>query len=109
MFITMNGRGETLALSAKHEDKYAPRKTGLYDIVITKWTGKDTNNVDQMWWYDDKNHALHNYGHDDSDAILFEGFNKNLVIYKNLNRDNQKFSFNGSTSFWRNDHTKRAI
>jgi len=42
----MNGRGETLALSAKHEDKYAPRKTGLYDIVITKWTGKDTDNVD---------------------------------------------------------------
>lgn len=62
-----------------------------------------------MWWYDDKNHALHSYAHDDSDAILFEGFNKNLVIYRNLNRDSQKFSFNGSTGFWRNDHTKRAV
>jgi len=28
-----------------------------------------------MWWWDDKDHALHNYAHDDTNAILFEGFN----------------------------------
>lgn len=40
---------------------------------------------------------------------MFEGFNRNLVLYRNLNRDSQKFSYNGSTKFWRNDNTKRAL
>merc|ERR1719473_1480999 len=98
-----------MALSASDKDKYAPRNTGLYDVGITSWDGVGSKNKDQMWWYDDKNHALHNYAHDDTDAILFEGYNKNLVIYRNLNRDSQKFSFTSSRGMWRNDHTKRAI
>lgn len=40
---------------------------------------------------------------------MFEGYNKNLVLYKMLGRDSQKFTFNASTHFWRNDHTKRAM
>lgn len=51
----------------------------------------------QMWWWDERDHALHNYGHADTDAIMFEGYNRNLVLYRNLNRDSQKFSYNGST------------
>jgi len=62
-----------------------------------------------MWWWDDMDHALHNYAHDDTNAILFEGYNKNLVIYRDLHRDSQKFTYNPSTGFWRNDHTKRAM
>ena len=91
------------------EDKYKPRKTGLFDVGVTEWEGKESTNKLQQWWWDERDHALHNYGHAESNAILFEGFNKNLVIYRDLKRDSQKFSYNGSTGFWRNDHTKRAL
>lgn len=109
IFIVITGNGETLALSASNEDKYAPRKTGLFDVGVTTWLGKESGDKMQMWWFDDKDHSLHNFGHEESDAILFEGYNKNLVLYRNLKRDNQKFSFGGSSHFWRNDHTKRAM
>lgn len=62
-----------------------------------------------MWFYDERDHSLRSMGHQESDAVLFEGFNKNLVLYKILNRDSQKFTYNASTHFWRNDHTKRAM
>lgn len=62
-----------------------------------------------MWWWDERDHTLHNYGHGDTDAVLFEGFNKNMVLYRNLGRDSQKFTFNSNTHMLRNDHTKRAM
>jgi len=109
VFVTLDGLGRRLALTAATNDKYAPRNTGLYDVILEDWDGKGSDNKLQMWWWDDRDHALHNFGHGDSDAILFEGFNKNLVLYRNLHRDAQKFTYNGSTRFWRNDHTKRAM
>jgi len=109
MFITLDKMGERLALTAETDDKYKPRKTGLYDVIVDHWDGRDSENKMQMWFWDDKDHSLHNYGHHDTDAILFEGYNKNLVIYRNLGRDSQKFTYNPSTHFWRNDHTKRAM
>lgn len=98
-----------MALAAGHEDKYAPRTTGIFDVGIEPWAGKDSTEDDQMWYWDDRDHTLHNYGRADTNAVLFEGFNKNLVLYRYLGRDSQKFSYNGSTGFWRNDMTKRAM
>lgn len=98
-----------MALTAKDDDKYAPRKTGLYDVIIDKWSGKDSTDKNQMWFWDERDHSLRSYGHADTDAVMFEGFNKNLVLYRQLGRDSQKFGYNSSTHFWRNDHTKRAM
>lgn len=39
VFITIDGKGKTLALAANTEDKYAPRKTGLFDVGVTEWKG----------------------------------------------------------------------
>jgi hypothetical protein len=62
-----------------------------------------------MWWYDDVTHNLHSKALEAEAAVLFEGFNKNLVVFRYLGRDNQKFGYNGATKYWRNDFTKRAI
>jgi len=35
----MNGQGRTMALSANDHDKYAPRNTGLYDVVLREFKG----------------------------------------------------------------------
>ena len=40
-----------------------------------------------MWRWDERDHSLANIGHEDSNAIVFEGFNKNVVLYRNLGRD----------------------
>ena len=98
-----------MALAVASADAYAPRHTGLYNVDIEKWEGPGSKNELQMWWYDDVTHNLASKGKEADAAVLFEGFNKNLVVYKNLGRDNQKFGYNGATKFWRNDSSKRAI
>jgi hypothetical protein len=62
-----------------------------------------------MWFWDERDHSLRSFGHQESNAVMFEGFNKNLVLYRQLDRDSQKFTYNANTHFWRNDHTKRAM
>lgn len=76
-----------MALTAKTTDKYAPRKTGLFDIDVETWSGKGSDNKMQMWKWDERDHSLANMGHADTNAIVFEGFNKNIVLYRNLGRD----------------------
>lgn len=39
VYITIDGQGKTMALTSSDEDKYAPRSTGLYDVVITPFKG----------------------------------------------------------------------
>jgi hypothetical protein len=38
-------------------------ENGLYDVIVDHWDGKGSDNKDQMWFWDDKDHSLHNYGH----------------------------------------------
>jgi len=87
MFITLDKGNQRFALTANTNDKYAPRKTGLYDVGIESWSGKDSTNKLQMWRWDERDHSLQSIGHDVDNAIMFEGFNKNLVLYRNLGRD----------------------
>jgi hypothetical protein len=39
MFITIDGAEQKLALSAKSDDKYAPRNTGVYDVWLKAYDG----------------------------------------------------------------------
>lgn len=43
VFIVIDAFGKQLALSAATDDKYAPRKTGLYDVGVTTWEGKGSD------------------------------------------------------------------
>jgi len=39
IFITLSGIGKNLALATKMQDKYAPRTTGVYDVVVEEFEG----------------------------------------------------------------------
>lgn len=108
-FIVGTGLAKNLAISVDEKDAYAPRTTGLYNVAIQNWEGTGSKDTKQMWWYDDIDHSLHSKALEHENGIMFEGYNKNLVVFKHLKRDNQKFGYNGVTKFWRNDFTKRAI
>jgi len=62
MFVVLDKMGEQMALTATTEDKYAPSSTGLFDIVITKYEGKDSKNRMQMWYWDERDHSFRSYG-----------------------------------------------
>jgi len=82
VFVVLDSQTQKLALTATSEDKYHPRKTGLFDVIVTNYKGKDSTDKMQMWFWDERDHSLRSYGHQESDAVMFEGFNKNLVLYR---------------------------
>jgi hypothetical protein len=48
IFITMtDGNGKQMALTSSLGDKYAPRKTGIYDVGVDEWEGKGSSNQSQ--------------------------------------------------------------
>ena len=108
-------RGKTakpMALEVKQVDKYAPRKTGVYDVDIqemrTKKSDKSKNKLAQQWLYDAKTRALTSRLY--ANKVMFEGFNKNLIIYKyNQKLKNQKFAYDVENHMWFNELTKRAL
>jgi hypothetical protein len=86
-FMTLDGIGSNLALTSKMTDKYAPRTTHVYDVGLSNFEGTGAEDRTQQWWYNDVDHTVHSFAHSDSDGVLFEGFNKNLIVFKNLGRD----------------------
>jgi len=41
--------------------------------------------------------------------VLFEGFNKNLIVFKNLDMTNQKFKYDEKTKRFQNKSTGNAV
>jgi len=63
-------------LEASTVDKYAPKKTGVYNIGLAK---KNRGNKAQQWMWEENSRltpVLY------KDKALMEGSNKNLIIYK---------------------------
>lgn len=84
-----NGNSDTgMVLEVSSVDKYAPRKTGVYDIGLRK---KAKGNKAQMWTWNDENGTLNPAAY--QSKALLEGSNYNLVVYKNRGMKQQKFVF----------------
>ena len=86
IFIVSTGLSANLALSSNIFDKYQPRNTGVFDVVIQPWSGPMSTEIDQQWWWNEEEHTVHSLSHADNDGVLFEGFNKNVIVYKNVNK-----------------------
>jgi len=43
------------------------------------------------------------------DGVLFEGFNKNLIVYNYKNMDNQKFKYSDVLKKWENVSTGHVL
>lgn len=71
----------TLALEAAEKDKYYPKYYGLYNVYLKPWTGENSNNIAQQWYYDPSDSTVHSMLHPES--VFLEGDNLNLVAYKN--------------------------
>lgn len=73
-----------LVLQVDPFDKYRPRKTGVYNVHLASLMAdkplKDPERKLQLWYYNAKRRALLNWRYPSKG--LFEGFNKNLIVFK---------------------------
>lgn len=91
-----NGSADTgLALEVSSEDKYAPKKTGVYNIGLRN---KAKGNRAQMWSWEDENGSLSPLLY--PGKALLEGENKNMVVFANKGMKGQKFNFDNINSIW---------
>lgn len=98
---------DNLALSANAEDRFAPRKTGVFEVEMTPFKGMDSNNKAQQWTYSPKEKTVRSMIHKDS--ALFEGYNQNVIVSQNLVSDNQKFSYDFLQGQWNNLVSGRVL
>lgn len=74
-----DGKGSSYAVEVAQNDKYAPRKTGVYNIGLGEWKGKASNNKFQQWKYSEADSNIVSCAHPES--VLLEGSNMNLATY----------------------------
>lgn len=91
---------QSLVLEVQQQDKYHPKKTGVYNVFLQTDKSKLSKDVDtktgnhklaQQWKYDSSNKALYSLRY--PEKALFEGANKNLIVYKFGKLKNQQFTF----------------
>ena len=88
-------------------DQYAPRKTGVYNVVLREWGGMSCTEANQQWTYHAENQSLQSRG--GIGGVLFEGFNKNLITFKFLKMKNQMFKYDHEKKRWWNTATGNAV
>lgn len=76
----LDADGNKMVLAVVPEDLYAPRTTGIHNVRLEKWAGRDSPDLRQQWLWNDENKSLASVGQGGS--VLFEGFNKNMIVYK---------------------------
>ena len=105
-----------LVLEVQQKDKYAPKKTGVYDVRLQTTKASLSKKVDeksgnhklaQQWKYDAEKKALTSLLF--PEKALFEGANKNLIVYNYKGLKNQKFTFYPSKHLLVNSITMRAV
>ena len=85
--LGQNGKADSgYVLEVSSEDKYAPKKTGVYNIGLRK---KAIGNKAQMWSWNDADGTLSPLMF--PTKALMEGSNNNMIVYKNRGMEQQKF------------------
>jgi len=80
----------------------------VYIVTLNKGiAGSHDEKLAQQWFYDDKKFALHSGFF--PKKVLFEGFNKNLIMFGQRNLPNQKFIFDEINKTWQNKKSRNAI
>ena len=110
-----DSKGNQLVLAAENKDKYAPKKTGLYNIYLGPLGGKgdededgeQTPGLNQQWSYDPTTHTLKIKAFENK--VMFQGNNRNVVLYANKNMKNQFFSFDKNSGVWYNEYSDQGI
>lgn len=87
--------GNKMTLEVMDEDLYAPRVTGIHNVRLTKWAGKDVPKKSQQWIYNKENASLVSI--EKPGSALFEGFNHNMIVYQWRGLHNQRWQYNIGT------------
>lgn len=108
--------GTEYVLEAAQVDKYHPKKFGVYNVLLAPKASHLTDEEDaktgkhklaQQWRYDAGTQTL--YSRMFPTKALFEGANKNLIVYKYMKLKNQKFIFDLGREALINSETQRAV
>jgi len=87
--------GNKMAITADPADQYAPRTTGVHNVYLSKWKGKEHPDLKQQWLWNSEESSLKSVGL--PGGALFEGFNKNMIVYNWKGLHNQRFHYNIAT------------
>ena len=100
-----------MVLQVDPVDKYAPRVTGVYNVHLHTWLKdkpfNDPERILQLWYYNAKRKALLSRKYPSKG--LFEGFNKNLIVFKYRGLKNQVWSYDKSHNIWFNNFSLNAL
>ena len=102
-----NNKGSNIALEVSHQEKYYPKVWGIYNIFSAPFEGREHPNPYQQFEYDAKDQSVKSLSH--PEAVLFEGFNQNLIVYKQKNMNNQRFKYDSVKKRWYNSFTGRNL
>lgn len=96
-----------MALEVHPDDLYAPRKTGVHNVVLKEWSGREHPNPMQQWKWNSDNNSFDSIGI--PGTSLFEGFNNNIIAYKWRGLPNQRFKYDIGTERIENRFTGYAL
>jgi FKBP-type peptidyl-prolyl cis-trans isomerase len=85
-----DSKGVPLCLEVEKKDAYAPSVTNLYNVVANQCKHNKHAGA-QEWYYHDEDQTIHSVLH--PEGVILEGYNKNIVVYKNLLLDSQRFDY----------------
>ena len=92
------------ALQVAEVDLYAPRKTGVYNVELKQY---EKGNLGQQWTYDSEQKSVRIRKF--PNKALFEGANKNLIVYAYKGMKQQQFVFDHVSGKWTNANTQNAL
>lgn len=102
-----DAHGNRMALTVDTKDLYAPRKTGVHNVKLAVWGGREHADTRQQWMWNAENNSLDSVGV--PGTSLFEGFNKNIITYKWRGLHNQRFKYDIGTERFENRFTGNAL
>lgn len=102
-----NNKGSEIALEVATQEKYYPKVWGIYNIFSAHFEGMEHPNPNQQFMYDSSDQSVKSLSH--PEAVLFEGFNKNLIVYKQAHMNNQRFKYDSVKKRWYNSFTHRNL
>lgn len=109
--LVIRKEGTDKVLAVNPVDKYAPRKTGVYNVYLADEeedkSPENPNRKNQLWYYNSQKKALLSK-HFPSKG-LFEGFNSNLCIWRYKGVRNQIWSYDMNHHLWLNDFSKHSL
>lgn len=95
---------KTKALEVGSKDLYFPKSTGVYNVELIDF---EEGNLHQQWTYNNQDLTVRSRQF--PTKSLFEGVNRNLIVYRRLPNKNQEFFFDNIAHRLSNVNTHNTV